>query len=139
MTIKRTLIILCIGIIFGFTLIKGEVVSWFRIQEMFRFEAFHMYGVIGTAVIVGAIGVFLLQKLGMKTIDGGDIEVEKRPFGKGHVIGGLIFGIGWAITGACPGPIFALMSAGYLSVALVFVGALLGTFIYGMLRDKLPQ
>jgi uncharacterized protein len=128
-----------VGLIFGFTFIKAEVVSWFRILEMFRFESFHMYGVIGTAVVVGAFGVLLIKKLNLKSLSGQEIIIEKRPFTKGTVIGGLLFGLGWAITGACPGPIFALIGAGYPPFIVVLLSALAGTWVYGALKSKLPH
>jgi uncharacterized protein len=128
-----------VGLIFGFTFIKAEVVSWFRILEMFRFESFHMYGVIGTAVVVGAFGVLLIKKLNLKSLSGQEIIIEKRPFTKGTVIGGLLFGLGWAITGACPGPIFALIGAGYPPFIVVLLSAIAGTWVYGALKSKLPH
>jgi uncharacterized protein len=133
------ILLFMVGLIFGFTFIKAEVVSWFRILEMFRFESFHMYGVIGTAVVVGAFGVLLIKKLNLKSLSGQDIIIEKRPFTKGTVIGGLLFGLGWAITGACPGPIFALIGAGYPPFIVVLLSALAGTWVYGSLKSKLPH
>lgn len=127
------------GIFFGIILIKSEVISWFRIQEMFRLESFHMYGVIGTAVVVGAISVFLIKKLKIKTIHGEDIEFQDKKFTKGQVIGGLIFGIGWAITGACPGPLLAQLGSGVGVIAITILSAVAGTWVYGKFRDKLPN
>ena len=103
---------LLVGILFGIVLTKSEAVSWYRIQEMFRFQSFHMYGVIGTAVVVGAISVFLIKKLKIKTINGEKITFVPKEFNKGNIIGGLLFGFGWAITGACPGPLFAQLGSG---------------------------
>lgn len=130
---------LAAGILFGIALVKSEVVSWFRIQEMFRLESFHMYGVIGVAVITGAISVFLIKKFNTKTIDGEHIVFPKKRFLKGQIIGGLIFGIGWAITGACPGPLFAQMRMGFTAVGVTIVSAIAGTWVYGLLREKLPN
>jgi uncharacterized membrane protein YedE/YeeE len=136
---KKTLAIYFIGLLFGVVFMKAEIISWFRILEMFQFASFHMYGVIGTAVVVGIISVALIKKLQLKTLDGENIKIEYKPFTKGNVIGGLIFGIGWSITGACPGPLFALIGGGYLSIIIVLVSAILGTFVYGALKSKLPH
>jgi uncharacterized protein len=127
------------GFMFGIILIKAEVVSWWRIQEMFRLGSFHMYGVIGSAVFTGAIAIFLIKKFGIKTSDGQEPIIESKPYNKGTIIGGLMFGLGWAITGACPGPIYALLGAGYSSFMVVLLGALLGVYVYGALKDKLPH
>ncbi len=136
---KKTLVIYFIGLLFGAVFMKAEIISWFRILEMFQFASFHMYGVIGTAVVVGIISVALIKKLQLKTLDGENIQIEYKPFTKGNVIGGLIFGIGWSITGACPGPLFALIGGGYLSIIIVLISAILGTFVYGALKNKLPH
>lgn len=128
-----------IGLLFGIVFVKSEVVSWFRIQEMFRLESFHMYGVIGTAVVVGAISVFLIKKLKVKTIQGEAIEFQDKPFSKGLVIGGLLFGVGWAITGACPGPLFAQVGTGALAILVTIASAVAGTWVYGYLRERLPH
>lgn len=127
------------GFLFGIILIKAEVVSWWRIQEMFRLGAFHMYGVIGSAVVTGAICVFLIKKLGLKTSQGQEPTIEFKPYNKGTIIGGLMFGLGWAITEACPGPIYALLGAGYTSFFVVLLGALVGVYAYGALKDRLPH
>ena len=127
------------GILFGIVLVKSEVISWFRIQEMFRLQSFHMYGVIGTAVVTGIISVWLLKKFKVKTIYGEAIHYTTKKFNKGQVIGGLIFGFGWAMTGACPGPLFAQLGAGVTVVAVVIASAVAGTWVYGKLRDKLPH
>lgn len=137
--VKRTIVIFLIGLIFGFVFIKAEIVSWYRILEMFQLSSFHMYGVIGTAVVTGIISVALIRKLKLKTLDGEEVKIEYRPFTKGHIFGGLIFGIGWAITGACPGPLFALVGAGYLPVLVVVLSAFAGTFFYGWIKEKLPN
>ena len=128
-----------VGILFGVVFIKAEIISWFRIQEMFRLESFHMYGVIGTAVMVGAISVFLIKKFGIKTIHGEAITFTDKKFNKGQIIGGLCFGFGWAMTGACPGPLFAQVATGAYVVLVVIASALLGTWVYGKFRNQLPH
>lgn len=128
-----------IGILFGVVLVKGQVISWFRIQEMFRLQSFYMYGVIGTAVITGIISVYLIKKFSIKTIYGEKIEFHKKKFSKGQIYGGLLFGFGWALTGACPGPLFAQIGSGALTVIVVLLSAIAGTWVYGALRNKLPH
>lgn len=130
---------LLLGFIFGFILIKAEVISWFRIQEMFKFQAFHMYGIIGIAVMVGVLSVFLIKKYNVKTITGDEIKIEPKKFSIGNIIGGLMFGLGWAMTGACPGPLYALIGSGLGIIAVVLFSAVLGTWTYGKLKDKLPH
>lgn len=131
---------LLVGFVFGMVLTKSEAVSWYRIYEMFRFESFHMYGIIGTAVVVGVLGIQLIKRRQIKDIEGKPIVIaDKEPGSARYWIGGLIFGLGWGLVGACPGPIFILLGAGFWSVGLILVGALLGTFLYGVLRDKLPH
>jgi len=130
---------LVVGIFLGILFIKVEVVSWFRIQEMFRFQSFHMYGVIGSAVIVGMLSVWLIKKFNVKTIYGERITFHSKPGNKGQVYGGLLFGFGWAMTGACPGPLFALIGGGATVVAITLLSAIAGTWFYGLLRDKLPH
>lgn len=127
------------GILFGIAFVKAEVISWFRIQEMFRFQSFHMYGVIGTAVVVGAISVWLIKRLKPQTIHGENIRFTPKTFNKGQIIGGLIFGCGWAMTGACPGPLFAQVGTGALVILVVVASAVFGTWTYGLLRDRLPH
>jgi uncharacterized membrane protein YedE/YeeE len=127
------------GILFGILLVKGQVISWFRIQEMFRLQSFYMYGVIGTAVVVGIISVYLIKSFKIKTIYGEKIEFHKKKFSKGQVYGGLLFGFGWALTGACPGPLFAQIGTGALAVIVVLLSAVAGTWTYGALRNKLPH
>ncbi|QEC69604.1 transporter [Panacibacter ginsenosidivorans] len=127
------------GILFGILLVKAEVISWFRIQEMFRMQSFHMYGVIGSAVVVGAISIWLIKKFKIKTIHGEAIELHSKKFNKGQIIGGLIFGFGWALTGACPGPLFALIGNGATVIIAVLLSAVAGTWVYGLIRDKLPH
>jgi uncharacterized membrane protein YedE/YeeE len=129
-----------IGAFFGIVLVKGEVISWFRIQEMFRFESFHMFGIIGSAIAVAFITTQLLIRKGGKSKDGEAFKLEGNEFKwKAHLIGGSLFGLGWALTGACPGPLYALVGSGQ-SVVLVALGsAIAGTFLYGFLKDKLPH
>lgn len=127
------------GIIFGIIFVKAEVISWFRIQEMFRLQSFHMFGIIGSAVLVGMISVGLIKKFNIKTIDGEPITLTPKKFNKGQIYGGLIFGFGWAITGACPGPLFAQIGTGALAVSITLLSAIAGTWVYGYFRDKLPH
>ena len=128
-----------VGIIFGIVFVKAEIISWFRIQEMFQFTSFFMYGVIGTAVAVGVISVYAVKKLKLKSIYGETITFEDKEFNKGQIYGALIFGTGWAITGACPGPLFAQLGSGFTVVAITILSAIAGTWIYGKFRDKLPH
>lgn len=127
------------GTLFGIIAIKSEIVSWFRIQEMFRLDNFHMYGVMGVAVVVGIISLQLIKRLNIKDLDGENITTSPKKFQKGQVYGGLIFGFGWVLTSACFGPLFALMGAGFGVVFVMFLSALLGTWVYGYFRDKLPK
>jgi hypothetical protein len=126
------------GCFFGIVLVKSEAISWFRIQEMFYLRSFHMYGLIGSAVITGMISVFIIKKFNIKSWNGESITFIKKPMNKGTVIGGIIFGVGWGITGACPGPLFAQTGYGYLAVLVSIVGALVGTFLFGILKNMLP-
>ncbi|MBX7224479.1 MAG: YeeE/YedE family protein [Chitinophagales bacterium] len=130
---------LVVGILFGIIFVKAEIISWFRIQEMFRFQSFHMFGVIGSAVFVGAISVFAIRKLGIKTIYGEEIVFHPKTFNKGQVIGGVLFGLGWAITGACPGPLFAQIGSGATVIIVTLLSAIAGTWTYGYFREKLPH
>ena len=130
---------LAVGILFGIIFVKSEVVSWFRIQEMFRLQSFHMYGIIGSAIIVGMISIFIIKKFNIKTIHGETIEFHPKKFNKGQIYGGLIFGFGWAITGACPGPLFAQIGSGFSVVIVTLLSAVAGTWVYGLMRDKLPH
>jgi uncharacterized protein len=130
---------LIVGIVFGIVFVKAEIISWFRIQEMFRLHSFHMFGVIGTAVAVGAISVFLLKKFKTKTFSGDAITFENKEFNKGTIIGGLIFGLGWAITGACPGPLYAQIGSGFGVITVTLLSAIAGTWVYGKFQDKLPH
>ncbi len=127
------------GVLFGILLIKAEVISWFRIQEMFRFKSFHMYGIMGSAVTVGMISIFLIKKFNIKTVRGEKIVLHPRKFNKGQIYGGLLFGFGWALTGACPGPVFAQIGNGYPVVVITLISAIAGTWTYGLIRAKLPH
>lgn len=138
-SVAKNLKFLLVGVFFGITFVKAEIISWFRIQEMFRFESFHMFGVIGTAVIVGSISVFIIKKFKLKTISGDEINIEPKTFNKGQIYGGLLFGFGWALTGACPGPLFAQIGSGFTVVIITFLSAVFGTWFYGFLKDKLPH
>ena len=126
------------GVVFGIIFVKAEVISWFRIQEMFRLQSFHMYGIIGSAVLVGIISVWMIKKMNIKTIDGEPITLVPKKFNKGQIYGGLIFGFGWALTGACPGPLFAQIGTGAVAVSITLISAVAGTWVYGYFRDKLP-
>jgi uncharacterized protein len=136
---------LLLGVYLGVVFIQSEVVSWFRIQEMFRFQSFHMYGIIGTAIAVAAVSVALIKRLGLKTVHGEPIRVEPKEWGGGRVpgarywIGGLAFGLGWALLGACPGPMFALVGAGVTVLSVALVSALIGTWTYAVVRPHLPH
>jgi len=130
---------LFVGILFGIVLVKSEIISWYRIQEMFRMQSFHMYGVIGSAVVVGIISVWLIKRFKVKTIHGEEVVFHPKKFNKGQVYGGLMFGLGWAMTGACPGPLFAQIGSGFLVVVVVLLSAIAGTWTYGLLRNKLPH
>lgn len=130
---------LLFGIVFGIILIKGEVISWFRIQEMFRFQSFHMYGVICSAICVGLISILIIKKFKLKTFSGESISIAPKEFSKGNIFGGFLFGIGWALTGACPGPIYALFGSGIWVYAIVLLSAVIGTYCYGCIKDKLPH
>ena len=131
---------LLLGIVFGVTLSKAEIISWYRIYEMFKFQSFHMYGVIGSAVITGLLYVQLIKRWKIKNTDGEVIDIKpKEKSIKRYLFGGIIFGLGWALTGACPGPLFILIGNGTLVMLVVFCSALLGTYAYGKLKDKLPH
>ncbi|MBT8305646.1 MAG: YeeE/YedE family protein [Maribacter sp.] len=131
---------LLVGMFFGIVLVKSEAVSWYRIYEMFKFQSFHMYGIIGSAVILGVIAVALIKLLGLRSIEGQKINI--RPKEKGfirYLLGGSIFGLGWALAGACPGPMYILVGTGVFSMLIVIIAAILGTFVYGVIREKLPH
>jgi len=128
------------GIFFGVLLIKSEVASWFRIQEMFRFQSFHMYGIIGSAVLTGALSIWFIRKLNIKTFQKDNVVIKEKPLNRvSNFAGGLIFGLGWALTGACPGPLYALIGNGHLIIVVVLLSAISGTFVYGLLSEKLPH
>lgn len=128
---------LLVGMLFGIVLVKSEMVSWFRMQEMFRFQSFHMYGIMATAVAVAAISILLIKKLKIRTIQGDPIHITPRKFNKGQVFGGLLFGLGWGLTGACPGPILAQIGMGVSAVSIIFLSALVGTWLFGKFRERL--
>lgn len=131
---------LSVGILFGIILTKSEVISWYRIYEMFRFQSFHMYGVIGSAVGIGILVTTLIKSTKMKDFKGEEIHIAPKAKGwKNYFIGGTIFGLGWAMTGACPGPIYVLIGNGFSVFLVVFLSAVAGTFVYGLLRNKLPH
>ena len=127
------------GIFFGIVFVKAEIISWFRIQEMFRLQSFHMYGVIGSAVVVGMISVWAIKKFNIKTLDGEPVKFHPKKFNKGQIYGGLIFGLGWAITGACPGPLFAQIGTGATVIIITLLSAIAGTWVYGKFRENLPH
>ncbi len=131
---------LIVGFVFGVVLTKAEAVSWFRIYEMFQFQSFHMYGIIMTAIATGIIGIQIIKRNKLKDIDGNPIYIQDKEKGNAlYWIGGKLFGLGLAIVVACPGPIFILLGSVFLSVALILIGAVLGTFLYGVFKDKLPH
>lgn len=130
---------LIVGTLFGIVFVKAEIISWFRIQEMFRLQSFHMYGVIGSAVIVGMLSVWLIKRFALKTLAGEPIIIQPKIFNRGQIYGGLLFGLGWALTGACPGPLFAQIGSGYAVVVVTLLSAIAGTWMYGFLRDRLPH
>lgn len=137
---KKVFIYLVVGFFFGIIMYKSEAASWFRIYEMFRFESFHMYGIIGTALFFGIIFIQLIKRKKLKSIDGSPIVIpDKEKSIYRYLLGGTIFGLGWALAGACPGPMFTLVGAGFLPILIVIVSAVVGTFIYGLLKDKLPH
>lgn len=128
-----------VGLAFGIVFVKAEIISWYRIQEMFRFQSFHMYGVIGTAVLTGMLSVWLIKKFRLRTISGEPVTFQQKKFHKGQVFGGLLFGLGWALAGACPGPLFAQIGTGASVVTVTLLSAVAGTWIYGRYREKLPH
>ncbi|MDH4090658.1 MAG: YeeE/YedE family protein [Cyclobacteriaceae bacterium] len=135
----KNLSYLGLGVVFGLALTKGEAISWFRIQEMFHFQSIHMYGIFMTAVPVGAISLFLLRRLRIRTLQGDLIQIPRKPYHHGVIIGGLIFGFGWALTGACPGPLYAQIGGGYLVTIITFISALAGTWVYALMLPLLPD
>ena len=130
---------LVVGILFGIIFTKAEIISWFRIQEMFRLQSFFMYGVIGSAILVGIISIQIIKRLNVKTLSGEEITIPKKEFRKGQIIGGFIFGLGWALTGACPGPLFAQIGSGFTVIVVTLLSAIAGTWVYGRFSDKLPN
>lgn len=137
---KNIIKYLVVGFIFGIVLTKSEAVSWYRIYEMFQFQSFHMYGIISVAVLTGIIGIQIIKRNKLKDIKGESVEIHDKEEGNARYwIGGLFFGLGWALVGSCPGPIFILLGAGFWTVAIVLFGALLGTYLYGVLKNKLPH
>ena len=136
----RYLSYLVIGIFFGIIMYKSEAASWFRIYEMFEFGSFHMYGIIGSALVLGVVGVQIIKRYKIKAVGGREMNLHpKKKSVARYLIGGIIFGLGWALAGACPGPMYVLVGAGYYSILVVIGGALLGTFVYGIVKDKLPH
>lgn len=136
----RTIVYLVIGIFFGIIMYKSEASSWFRIYEMFEFGSFHMYGIMGSALAIGIIGVQIIKKYKIKALGNQEMQLKPKEMGFArYILGGIIFGLGWALAGACPGPMYVLAGAGYISILIVIFGALLGTFLYGVLKNKLPH
>lgn len=136
----KNLKFLIIGIYFGALIIKSEALSWFRIQEMFRLQSFHMFGIFGSAVLVGSLTVLLIRRYQLQTFSGKEVIIQKKPLQPtAHIIGGVLFGFGWVLTGLCVAPIFALLGTGYIAAAPIFFGALLGVYVYGQFRKSLPH
>ena len=138
---SRFLPYLLLGVLFGFALVKSEAVSWYRIQEMFHFQSFHMFGIMFSAIATGLASTQIIRYIGRKrSLDGQAIEIPAKPPGrKNYIYGGLIFGIGWGLIGLCPGPVFALVGMGSIGALVVLAGALHGTWLYGALKDKVPH
>jgi uncharacterized protein len=141
MTFAKNFKFLVVGLLFGFILVKSEVISWFRIQEMFRFESFHMYGIIGSAVLIGMISILIIKRLNIKDTNGEPITITpKDPTKwKSYIIGGSLFGLGWSILGACPAPLFILLGSGVTVIIIPILAAIAGTYTYGVLQKKLPH
>jgi len=136
----RSITYLFIGIFFGITMFKSEAASWFRIYEMFMFQSFHMYGIIGSALVIGIICIYCIKHYKIKSFYGETIHIQAKAKGyKRYLIGGIIFGLGWALAGACPGPMFTLLGAGFTPIIIVILAAMFGTYLYGVLKDKLPH
>ena len=131
---------LLVGVFFGIVLVKSEAVSWYRIFEMFKFQSFHMYGIIGSAVGLGILFIWCIKRFGIKSIDGAEIHLppKQKSFTR-YLLGGTIFGFGWALAGACPGPMYILLGTGVFSMLIVIAAAVLGTFVYGLLKNRLPH
>ena len=138
---ESPLVVLLLGALFGLLLVKSEAVSWFRIQEMFRFQSFHMFGILGSAVLVAGVSLALLRRRGARTALGGELELEPKEWGRGisQAVGGTIFGAGWALTGACPGPLYALIGGGVTVLIVALLAALAGAWVYGLLKPRLPH
>lgn len=130
---------MAVGIFFGIILTKAEIISWYRMQEMFRLQSFYMYGVIGTAAVVGMLSVWIIKRFQIKTSNGEAVVFTERKFSWGQVIGGTMFGFGWAVTGACPGPLFAQIGSGFLVVIATTISAIAGTWLYGLVCQRLPH
>ena len=129
-----------VGFVFGIVLTKAEAVSWYRIYEMFQFQSFHMYGIIMTAIAIGVIGIQIMKRKNVKDIDGNVLNIPDKEKGNTRYwVGGILFGLGWAMVGACPGPIFIMLGAGFITVGIILIGAVLGTFIYGLVKNRLPH
>ena len=135
----KTWIFLLIGIVFGLALTKGEAISWFRIQEMFRFESFHMFGIFMTAIPTGAVGLYCIRKWQLKTVDGQPIEMPVKKYHHGIILGSLLFGFGWALTGACPGPLYAQIGSGVVVTVITLLSAVTGTWTFGRIQKYLPD
>lgn len=136
---KRNFLFLLLGTIFGIALMKSDAVSWFRMQEMFRFQGFQLFGIFLTAIPTSALGIFIIKKLKIKTLDGEPIKIEKKEFNMGYVYGALLFGIGWGLTGACPGPIYVQIGSGLTIAVVTLVSAMAGTWVYSYFKPKLPH
>lgn len=136
----KSLKFILVGMVFGIIMYKSEAVSWYRIHEMFRFESFHMYGIIGSALFLGVLSIQWIKRSRMKNVNGQVISIEdkEKSFWR-YILGGTIFGLGWALSGACPGPMYVLIGTGAMSIMIVIFGALIGTFLYGVVKDKLPH
>ncbi len=138
-TISKNFKYTIVGILFGIIFVKAEIISWFRMQELFRLQSFHMWGVIGTAIAVGMFSIQIIKRFNIKTLSGETIVFPTKTFDKGTLIGGFMFGLGWAITGACPGPLFAQLGSGVAVILITILSALAGTWTYGALKNKLPH
>lgn len=137
---KNYIKFLVLGILFGIVMVKSEAVSWYRIYEMFHFQSFHMYGIIGVAVATGMIGIQIIKRTNLKDFKGNPISIKPKESGRfRYLVGGALFGLGWGLVGTCPGPVFVLIGAGFYPVIIVLIGALAGTFIYGVVKDRLPH
>ena len=136
----KSIFYVIVGLFFGVVLYKSEAASWFRIYEMFQFDSFHMYGIIGSTVVLGVIGIQWIKRKEVKAVDGNPIQIAAKDKGiVRYLVGGTLFGLGWALAGACPGPMFVLAGAGYIPILVVIASAIAGTFVYGLLRNKLPH